>query len=318
MKYDDSQFHNFRHVGEWGWKWPYTICKVLVKGHTDWTGMPQNRYEKLSDAGDENSGYKMRQRWYEGVRFVFTSSTASRWGFPTLSQLSVYLASTIVYMGLVGQIVTLLAVYGLGVTSVAYYKSQQEPLRLRLRCAQGLPSRLIQSATTFYMLAALEAMGEKGVGITAKGMKDGFSYETLHSVFKHIMSAYSEIDHKELRNMSRTVFTAISKDGIRVHLADFCEATSSNESFDMHSMISAFDTDRKKGFLERLFYDAAGVSSKKVDDESSASETSPKVTHGGDSAVAVAPRSPTSLFNRRDASNSAKTEDRSHKPNEEP
>lgn len=263
-KYEDYNFHDVEHPvpeecgGDNGGKWPYTVCKVVVKGISTWTGMPTNRYAKLSDASNEDSGYKMRQRYYEGIRFVFTSSVASKFGYPSVTEIMDFIVNLIVYFGFVGMLVECLAIYGLGNTSRTYYRSQQEPLRVSELSSKGLPSRLLQSAVSFYMLSAVEQMADKGNEMIDTGFKHGFTYETLHKVFKHVMQAYEEIDAGELDYMARVVFNALSSDKQRITLADFCEATSSNESFDIISMAAAFDFDRKKCCLESLFKDGAG------------------------------------------------------------
>eukprot|EP00397_Hematodinium_sp_SG-2012_P017602 GEMP01018008.1.p1 GENE.GEMP01018008.1~~GEMP01018008.1.p1 ORF type:complete len:627 (+),score=79.16 GEMP01018008.1:23-1903(+) len=264
VKYEENRFHTFQHNGTWGSTWPHALCSIIVKGSPTWTGLPQNRYEKLADAGDKYSGYKMRQRWYEGVRFIFISSTASQWGFVTMAELVVYLASMIVYLGVADGIVTVIATHGLGATSKTYSKAQKEPLRAKQQCTQGLPSRLLQSTMAFYALTGLETMEKKGAEAAHKAMNRGFSYETLHRVFKSIMDKYKRIDPTELAHLTRKVFNALSSDGDRILLSDFCEATASNECFDLQALVDAFDWDREKGCLEQIFKDGASVQSRKT------------------------------------------------------
>jgi len=256
-EYLGNDFHDVQHNGS---KWPWTLCRIIVRGTATWTGMPKNRYQVLGKAGE---GGKIRSRYYEGVRFQFTTSTSGTFGVVSWPQIINTFVSMIVFFGLVNMTVELMAQYALGNLSRTYFRACQDPFVQKQIATEGLPSRLATAAAGFYMLSWVDEMGwEKAVDFIDKSDQTGITRDTFNKTLEVVLNNREDLDMSELEMMSEHCFRTLSRNKDRITLSDFCTAVASNEPYDTTSMVKNFDMDRRRGLLERIFDDGTNSSGK--------------------------------------------------------
>jgi len=237
-------------------RWGHTLCKIKVLGKDNWTGLPINRYEKLDEAGGSESS-SLRYRYYEGVRFEFTTATSGKFAESSVQQWITFFTSLAVFVGLVTKVAMVVCIYLLGNTSRTYMRAVREPLDARQASTEALPSKLVSATAAFYMLASLERMGEKGKSMMIESDANGIKKETFRLALEHVFNNRPSLDMEERNVMAEHAWRKLSKCGQVITLSDFVSAVGSNEVFDPHAMIQTFDTDRRRGPLEILFDDGS-------------------------------------------------------------
>lgn len=287
LKYLNHHMHSEVDL-ETGLAWTGPVCYVEVLSTKVWTGMTKTDYG-LPIRASGGSGGSSRERVYEGIRFVFSSSMDSRFGWIDLPTIISKLTTVIVFLTLPSKLVMAIAVYCLGNLSYTYQRAQQEKLSIWETSRRGLPARLLTAATAFFVLSNVEpaeeaaqkegdagaaasdnkaTSGDEKKGQIAEGAAGGVSLPLLEDMLKEAFRReMHRIDEKELKAMAWEIFRSFtSRDGkghkkkamSRITLEDFVSAAVSDDCMDYHALVEQFDTDRKKSFMERLFEDGGG------------------------------------------------------------
>jgi len=250
--YQTADFHSVKHNGK---PWPFTVANIIVQGSPTWTGMPINRYDQLTEAG--TGGARLRTRFYEGVRFRFTSSLSSQYGVISLAQCISAITSIFVFYGAVQILINVIALYLMGETSKSYMRAAQEPFTMRTNATEALPSKLVSSAGAFYMLYWLGKQKEEGKNFMNECDIVGIDRQTFQLALTHIFNNWKQLDPDELSLMGEHAFRAISDGEEKISLSRFCESVTSTEPFNTEGMVHSYDIDRKRTVCEHIFDDGS-------------------------------------------------------------
>lgn len=206
------------------------LCILTVFADTPWVSKP---IHYSLDAQDSTM-----QRYYYGIRFSFQSSGRFVWA--DIYKVITLATTVLVWIGFAQKIVYFFALYGLGALSRVYRRVLVQPLKLQTEVT-GLAARLISVSESFRSL---------------EDTKQGISKGRMYRRFRQIFKATEELNEREIKRFVQYVYETMcgdSQDGVSVE--EYSDACSTNEPLTFQNLVSIFDSDRKKGCLEKMFAD---------------------------------------------------------------
>lgn len=240
----------------YGETWQGVHCYVYATANKEWTSRIENTYINPSFTPDASTITRVRQRYQQGIQVVFTGAQTSEFGFFNAAAIMGIVAVILIYIGIVPTIIKLVAVYLLGNTSRTYMRAQQELVTVQESCTRGLPAKMLSSAAAFYMLSTIDQMGKDGHAIADRGFNGYITKDTIGYLLRHCMKEEEGLDEDELEKIIDAIYTSLGGEDLKVSVNEFIRATSTNEVFDVQSMIATYDVQRKRNIFERLFADA--------------------------------------------------------------
>jgi len=237
-------------------KFPGVLCHMKVTAVKNSTLRRTLNWITMPTAADHVSG-KLRRRWQTGVAFRVHKSEDSELGFFAIVGLLSYLAVTVVYFQFATLAVMYLALYTLGNTSRNYARVIREHINVATQSAKRTPAKCIIAAAAYFLMREWEH--------DQKGMHHFLDDDTtIHksTIRKFMITAYNpallaDIEEAEVDDMAAACFDELTGGGERegVTLMEFLDADLSSEAVDYFSCKTAFNKERKKTCMERLFGD---------------------------------------------------------------
>jgi len=201
----------------------------------------------------------VRKRATSGIAITTVTSANSKRGFLSYLALIQYLAVSIVYFNFCTLACMYLALYTLGNTSRNYARVIREQVNVAVQSARRTPAKLMIAACTFFLMREWEHDKEA----MHKFMDD---HTVVHrsTIDKFMMTCYNpellpEIEEDEAEDMVNATWNEMAganDDGIS--LIEFVESALSSEAVDYISTRAAFNKQRKKTPLEKIFGDNVG------------------------------------------------------------
>jgi len=128
----------------------HTVCDVYVKVKPAWNSFQEIDHVEIVDTGDGRMAKQYRYRYGYGVSFRFIKGGS--FAFFNPNRVLTTIVNTIVLFGIPIQIVTLIAMYGIGSLSKVYYNMANERFYIfKHMLAQSL--RMIQANVSFRSLS---------------------------------------------------------------------------------------------------------------------------------------------------------------------
>jgi len=198
----------------------------------------------------------VRRRVTSGIAITTVTSANSKRGFLSYLALIQYLAVSIVYFNFCTLACMYLALYTLGNTSRNYARVIREQVNVAVQSARRTPAKLMIAACTFFLMREWEHDKEA----MHKFMDD---HTVVHrtTIDKFMMTCYNpdllpEIEEDEVEDMVNATWNEMAgANDSGISLIEFVESALSSEAVDYISTRAAFNKQRKKTPLEKIFGD---------------------------------------------------------------
>ncbi|CAD7944969.1 unnamed protein product [Amoebophrya sp. A120] len=236
------------------------LIKVSVN-QAMWTGLPHLAYENPTTSYFSDSNFnkgKFRERYYYGIRFLFTTSTSSAYGAFSWTDFLTGMAVFKVYFGAAGAIVVLFALTALGRLSLQYKRATLTPLDLEYEATRVAPARILVAVSAFHGLCKIvEDENPKLLLTDEKGNRvihaASVNSDVLNKCFGKVFgSGKITLGSGGIEALSEAVLATLG-DERTLDVEKFVNAYLACDCLDLTEMQQVFDEDRKVGRLEQFF-----------------------------------------------------------------